>query len=65
MIAARLEFFDKVDFRVSKFIEEMVAREDLVRWSNSPDGKLLGDTTGQVSKGLGSACWDLIIGVIP
>ena len=61
LIRERMNTLSKTDFSVIKFIEEKVAREDLINWAQSEDKReLRADLTPPVPFKLGDAIWLLI-----
>lgn len=54
----------QVDKNVAEFVTRAIWREvtmdDMRKWGLAPGGELRPDTTGNVSKSLGSAVWEII-----
>ena len=65
LIQQRMSLFSKVAFPLVQCTEALVRREDLVKWSHSPDGELRPDTTRDVPEPLSAAVWEMIHSLVP
>lgn len=65
LIPKRIKTLSKVDYKVSRFVEEQVALEDAVKGANMPSGELRILDIPPVSRSLHESIWGLISQLTP